>query len=582
MADNDYEYRIGDRCGIDGCRSRRYRTNESGFEECARGHQHDLVRGDAGNDEDEFGINLHGKRFRKHVEKVKVLKHLRGKDAFELYLLCYQMILRKQAWWFVHEKKLPQKFETVVHDLWALRLQNLRTRLKFESDPGTATESGGEHEESDNMFGTQDFEKTDDHANFPSVKRAARSESTPNLLQTLAMMYMATQILRLPIFLGDIIAWVESGSLLYYDAIAELPREMIDRLVSNYQNQFQPKIRLAAGSLLSEFRRMLLLYNKDFGLVMPALNVPPALLRLIEKLALPLEVYYAVRRLAKYMKLDFTYPPVTKHHINVFDFPEAQILVCIVITLKIYYGIDGKNRIPTSDTNPAAAIIDWDQWERLMKEHEPLEHDEAMRMVDRDVINLPNAKIDDYLDFFQENFVVQDPQDRKIDAEYQRSMLNLFPIVARSDNQPDRHDKVSTRKVEYIQAMQGALRPNLIIDAENKHDLHKKIIRPGEQYTTTRNMYQETGYTRTLLRALAHVSGLPFKSVARAVVHGEQLLVKLRAGKRSRGRPRRKHLSREQSITADAMSDVLSVISGVSGYEGAGEGTVNSEEDATE
>jgi RNA polymerase I-specific transcription initiation factor RRN7 len=130
---DDYEYsRTGERCAIDGCRSRRYRTNEQGFEECSNGHQHGLARGNINDDEDAFFGTLRGKRSRKGREKKeKVYKRrltswwgvsgfeyvsncfvdLKGKEAFELYLLSYQLVLRKQVWWLVHEKKLPNELE---------------------------------------------------------------------------------------------------------------------------------------------------------------------------------------------------------------------------------------------------------------------------------------------------------------------------------------------------------------------------------------------------------------------------------------------------------------------------------------
>jgi RNA polymerase I-specific transcription initiation factor RRN7 len=75
--EDDYEYRQGERCGIDGCRSRRYRTNEQGYEECSNGHQHGLARGNIDDDEDEFWGTLRGKRFRKEgAERVKVFKRM--------------------------------------------------------------------------------------------------------------------------------------------------------------------------------------------------------------------------------------------------------------------------------------------------------------------------------------------------------------------------------------------------------------------------------------------------------------------------------------------------------------------------
>lgn len=75
MNDDDDSYHDGERCGVDGCRSRRYRANAQGFEECSNGHQHGLARGDIGNDEDEFMGSLRGRRFKKDKgEKEKIFK----------------------------------------------------------------------------------------------------------------------------------------------------------------------------------------------------------------------------------------------------------------------------------------------------------------------------------------------------------------------------------------------------------------------------------------------------------------------------------------------------------------------------
>lgn len=68
--DNSYQFHRGERCGIEGCRSHRYRVNENGFEECQNGHQHGLAQGAAGVDEDEFLGALRGKRSKAKKEVV--------------------------------------------------------------------------------------------------------------------------------------------------------------------------------------------------------------------------------------------------------------------------------------------------------------------------------------------------------------------------------------------------------------------------------------------------------------------------------------------------------------------------------
>ena len=72
---DDEQFRAGERCGIEGCRSRRYRVNENGHEECENGHQHGLSQAAGQDDEDDFTGNNLGKVFRKKkAEKVKSVK----------------------------------------------------------------------------------------------------------------------------------------------------------------------------------------------------------------------------------------------------------------------------------------------------------------------------------------------------------------------------------------------------------------------------------------------------------------------------------------------------------------------------
>lgn len=66
--DND-EFRVGERCDINGCRSRKYRTNLRGFEECDRGHVHGFSQDRAQEADDDYGINTFGKTSRKIEEK---------------------------------------------------------------------------------------------------------------------------------------------------------------------------------------------------------------------------------------------------------------------------------------------------------------------------------------------------------------------------------------------------------------------------------------------------------------------------------------------------------------------------------
>jgi RNA polymerase I-specific transcription initiation factor RRN7 len=442
-------------------------------------------------------------------------------------------------------------------------VQNLRSRVNSEDQPGSEAEIDTDV---DILFDSQDVESDGEAGTTNLVTssgraRATKTASPPSLQQSLALSYMATQFLRLPIFLGDILMWAKSGSLLYHDASAQIPREMYQRLPSTYQKQFRPQIHLTNGQVLHSVTKLVLMYNKDFGLVLPSLNLPVHLFRMVEELALPLEVYSAARRLAAFMKFDFSYPNVTNDCITIIDLPEAQVVACIIVVLKLFYGFDDIKRIPTAETSPGAAIIDWHEWARIMRDSAPLDDQEAMQMTDREIIDLPDGKVDDYLDFFQEHFTVEDPQDKDKDADFRKMIMGLFPVGSRSTKKRDVQDYVSTLKQENVQVMQASLKPNKVIfemDEMDLEDKDKAIIRPGESYQKHRNAYELTGHAKAFYIVVSQISGLPVKSICRALVHAEMRLKHLRKGKIPRGRqPKRHHKSKYRLNTEELASDIV-------------------------
>lgn len=568
MADED-GFRNGERCGIDGCRSRRYRVNNNGHDECSNGHQHGLSAHAGDNDGDDYFGDIMGKRFRKKKEaRAKSIKVLKGKEAFEMYLLCYQDVLRKMAWWVMHEKKLPKQFEVVVHDLWALRVQNLQSRLREEMAPSNGSgDLAGDTNET--LFSSQRNSETVKDGQTKSSRRSATATSSiPNLKQCLAIMHLAFQVLRLPFSLADLLHWAQSGDLLYQEAYHEVPKEMYSRLPSVYQEQFRPKVQLTDAQLLFEVTRLALGYNNDYGITFPPLNVPPILFRLIEELALPLEVYPAVRRLAVYAQFDFTYPTVDKAKVTVFDFPEAQLAGLIAFVVKLFYPLDGVRINPAEDVSPAAAVIDWDKWEQTMSDADPLEYFEAMQMTDRDVIDLPDSKIDDYLDFFQEHFTMHDAQDKGQQADFKKMMLELFPMPEQAETKNGLSKDAAERKRQVVERMQVALTPNRVIPHDEARDLDEAIIRPGGHFVHIKNIRELTGRSKTFFTVLSRITGIPLKSLVNLMVRLEMHMRMIRKGKIGKGRSRvgkvgkkGKWLSKEVVGSSDMMSDVRSEIS---------------------
>ena len=214
-------------CGIENCRSKQYHE-EDGLIFCSNGHQqyvrlwlvdtcccssnllgytsHNGRRGwvqrNAGAKVTptereirtigpEYAFSLFGLILPLQIKSVLI----NGQDytsfeALELYLKAYQLILRKQCWVLVHDLRLPGDLESVVKDLWELRLMLLQGRL-------TAIEKENA------LFGSHDISGSE--ATSKSQKRLdLQGKMTPKILESLALCYMAILILRVPISLGDL------------------------------------------------------------------------------------------------------------------------------------------------------------------------------------------------------------------------------------------------------------------------------------------------------------------------------------------------------------------------------------------
>lgn len=149
---------------------------------------------------------------------------LSGNDARELYLQCYQLILWKQCHWLVNVKGFPKELETIVRDLWGLRLSLVHKREHgsgYGSGTGTTTMFSSMSEaESTDTDGT----KPKSFASGRSRKSAVNEERLPTLVETLALCYLALMLLRLPTSLGDFHKWATREEIVYSRAVSSVVR----------------------------------------------------------------------------------------------------------------------------------------------------------------------------------------------------------------------------------------------------------------------------------------------------------------------------------------------------------------------
>lgn len=162
----------------------------------------------------------------KHREKQK----LSGRHARDLYLECLQLMLRKQLAWLIGEKGFKAELETVVRDLWDLRIRGC--------PPAAAGGGGGTNEPettSDgemSLFSSQAEDAASEDESRRSLSRSRRKRArswssdagdtwpTPSIVDTLALCYLGCLLLRIPKRIGDFVSWAKGGNIPYKQGVS--------------------------------------------------------------------------------------------------------------------------------------------------------------------------------------------------------------------------------------------------------------------------------------------------------------------------------------------------------------------------
>ncbi|KAL9042161.1 MAG: hypothetical protein Q9214_003866, partial [Letrouitia sp. 1 TL-2023] len=133
---------------------------------------------------------------------------------------------------------MPDAFETVVKDLWALRLQMLKKLMK-------------EAAEEETLFGSQDQAQGGAGSQKTSTPTSGiiESQGSPTLLQSLAICQLGIILLRLPVSVGDLCRWVAREDVPYIRAIRLIPRAMKVRLPPPYHSALDTKSILEPDDL---------------------------------------------------------------------------------------------------------------------------------------------------------------------------------------------------------------------------------------------------------------------------------------------------------------------------------------------
>ncbi|KAL1957447.1 hypothetical protein VTO42DRAFT_6015 [Malbranchea cinnamomea] len=491
-------------CGQDGCRERRYHI-ENGIWFCRQGHQQEGRQVVA--DDDDFGTQ--GRTVRqKRVASEKVSKVYSGSKAYQLFLEAYQLILWKQCYALIHEKGLPQELEAIVKDLWTLRLHKLyeRSDENYLSDDKTTQ-----------VFSSQTELSTAVDEEEQRYHRKKLSDS-PKIIDSLGLCYLGILLLRIPVSIGYIQRWILRDEVPFLRAIRFVPDDMKARLPSIYHVALETKVLPTGDQFHRAVSDLVMLYNQDFGVSFPPINSSLLLFSYIKQLALPLEVFPAVRHLQSLIGYTFSFSDSIVGRFHRIYLPEVQLISLVVIVTKLLYPLDDVKRYPYSWKDPAAQAMNWDTWVRTQTEFEEkgrrgerLRKGEAISVSESDAFRMAPQQLDDYMDWYEKMW---------IDKQISNSFADMFP-TDRIDgsNINDQDDDEENAISEKLRVVLSNLK---IRKAVAKDPASPEFFRPGDRYKRYRSENELHGKAKALYQAAAKIAGTSLRTLVLAVYMTER------------------------------------------------------------
>ncbi|GFF43049.1 RNA polymerase I-specific transcription initiation factor rrn7 [Aspergillus udagawae] len=496
------EYTTRGVCGQDGCRETRYYL-DNGLWFCRRGHQQEGLQVEE--DPDDFGTQGKTSRIKKAVAE-KGHKTYRGRQAYSLFLQIYQLILWKQCHALVQGRGFPAQLEVVVRDLWALRLESLSERL---NDPA-------EDDREPELFSSQPAATLDEPEG--AFKLSGRATQWPRLIDTIGLCYLGCLLMRLPVTIGDFHRMLMREDIPFIRVLRSIPREMRDKLPQEYIALLETTRLIKAEHLHKATLELSLLYHIKFGVQFPALNTPAVLYRYIKRLALPVEVYPAVKKLQSLVGFTFEFPTSLPGRSRPLHLPEVQLITLIVISTKLFFPFDDIKRYPVSTREPSAQVLDWKLWAQVQRHFDRREtaggrigKGNEILVTEKDVFNMTPAQLDEYMDWYETSWLDQ--------SRVLNPLAEFFPIgptAPESQAVNDSTEGDDEAMHAMLQTVTSQLKPRKAIT-----DPKADVARPGSSYPRYRTESDLPEMARSFYEAAAKVAGVSLSTLIRAVSQTE-------------------------------------------------------------
>ncbi|KAE8374047.1 hypothetical protein BDV26DRAFT_270799 [Aspergillus bertholletiae] len=312
---------------------------------------------------------------------------------------------------------------------------------------------------------------------------------------------------------------VMDGDIPYIRVTRSIPPEMRNKLPQEYLSIIETTRLLKAEHLHKAVLQLSLLYRHNFGIHFPALNLPPILYQYIRRLAVPIDIYAAVKRLQELLGYSFEFPKRLSDKNKPRDLPEIQLITLIVISTKLLFPFDDLKRYPKSAKEPTTQVIDWKLWAQAQRNFDNREtargkigKGNEILVNEHDVFNLTPSQLDDYMNWYENNWLDH--------SKASNPLADLFPIgPSRTDSQevagpPDENDEEAISSM--LQTVTKQLKPRKVVPEDDPD-----IPRPGASYVRYKMESDLPEDARPFYETAAKVAGISLSTLVRAVSQAE-------------------------------------------------------------
>ncbi|KIY74023.1 hypothetical protein CYLTODRAFT_416300 [Cylindrobasidium torrendii FP15055 ss-10] len=407
------------RCPI--CRSKQWHKEPtSGLIACSEGHIMQGYRNETAEMQEMAPHQMRKRALKSQREKKDTTQGRRNEELYHgrrgtyLYYQCLQLILRKQIAALKELWLLPVDFELVCRDIWALHLSTLPEADAPPPEPLDFSRGDGDDSEPETESNKEDGkppdtpkddredEDSDSDSIIAILEESSSSEeddgldekqhSTPghrrrdffnkarSVNMTVVVLILACWTLRVPVMYADFVIAIDMYKLPYLDAVKYIPREMASHLNKQHKLGLDmhrpPRVRVLRKMTASLAKRLYKLY----GIHTPELNAAPLLWRITRGLGGSPLVFQFAKQIARILDLPLTVsvalaPKLEKRkgrdpESRAYDHfaPELGFVGTVLVTLKMIYGLDGKERLPSSMDEAAASMPTLDEYLKVVRQ----------------------------------------------------------------------------------------------------------------------------------------------------------------------------------------------------------------------